>query len=198
MSNSWVHTLTEHKSLTALYTGTKSHQWQGFCLFLVVTLCNGKFSLSTNWHWHIAICVKHTYELQSAMQPVIWLLLGIIALVKISLGKTKWDKLMLRVSYHASKCYLHADYLLIIAVAVVLSSANVVSLVVLWIVLELHQTSKPSSVYMWQSSDDAVQVGYTKCSKQASAQLKAMARNAMTSGLTVRLGSYTRCSALFV
>jgi len=28
-------------------------------------------------------------------------------------------------------------------------------------------------------------VGYTKCSKQASAQLRDMARNAMTSGLTV-------------
>ena len=48
---------------------------------------------------------------------------------------------------------LSADYLLVIAVAVVLNSANV--------------------------------VGYTKCSKQASSQLRDMARNAMTSGLTV-------------
>lgn len=48
----------------------------------------------------------------------------------------------------------HADYLLVIAVALVLNSANV--------------------------------VGYTKCSKQASGQLRDMARNAMTSGLTVR------------
>ena len=53
-------------------------------------------------------------------------------------------------------CILHAaDYLLVIVVAVVLSSANV--------------------------------VGYTKCSKQASAQLRDMARNAMTSGLTVSM-----------
>ena len=29
-------------------------------------------------------------------------------------------------------------------------------------------------------------VGYTKCSKQASAQVRSMARNAMTAGLTVR------------
>ena len=28
-------------------------------------------------------------------------------------------------------------------------------------------------------------VGYTKCSKQASAQVRSMARNAMTAGLTV-------------
>lgn len=48
----------------------------------------------------------------------------------------------------------HTDYLLVIAVALVLNSANV--------------------------------VGYTKCSKQASGQLRDMARNAMTSGLTVR------------
>ena len=46
-----------------------------------------------------------------------------------------------------------ADYLLVIAVAVVLSSANV--------------------------------IGYTKCSKQASSQLRDMARNAMTAGMTV-------------
>lgn len=30
-------------------------------------------------------------------------------------------------------------------------------------------------------------VGYTKCSKQASAQVRSMARNAMTAGLTVSL-----------
>ena len=55
-----------------------------------------------------------------------------------------------------------ADYLLVIVVAVVLSSANV--------------------------------VGYTKCSKQASAQLRDMARNAMTSGLTVGCTSpYVSC-----
>jgi len=64
--------------------------------------------------------------------PVVWMLLGVIALVKFSV-----------------------DYLLVVAVALVLSSANV--------------------------------VGYTKCSKQASAQLKAMARNAMTSGLTAAI-----------
>lgn len=48
----------------------------------------------------------------------------------------------------------HADYLLVVVVAVVLSGANV--------------------------------VGYTKCSKQASAQLKSYATQAVTSGLTVR------------
>lgn len=66
------------------------------------------------------------------IMPVVWGLLGIIALVKISV-----------------------DYLLVIVVAVVLSSANV--------------------------------VGYTKCSKQASGQLRDMARNAMTSGLTAAI-----------
>ncbi|KAL3139733.1 hypothetical protein ABBQ38_004038 [Trebouxia sp. C0009 RCD-2024] len=66
------------------------------------------------------------------IMPVAWLALGIIALVKVSV-----------------------DYLLVIAVALVLNSANV--------------------------------VGYTKCSKQASGQLRDMARNAMTSGLTAAI-----------
>lgn len=54
-------------------------------------------------------------------------------------------------------CYLGADYLLVVVVAVVLSGANV--------------------------------VGYTKCSKQASAQLKSYAQQAVTSGLTVRIAT---------
>lgn len=55
---------------------------------------------------------------------------------------------------HFNCALQHADYLLVVAVALVLNSANV--------------------------------VGYTKCSKQASGQLRDMARNAITSGLTVR------------
>ncbi|BDA41070.1 Golgi apparatus membrane protein TVP23 homolog B [Coccomyxa sp. Obi] len=64
--------------------------------------------------------------------PVIWLLLGIVAIVRLKI-----------------------DYLLVVVVAVVLSGANV--------------------------------VGYTKCSKQASAQLKSYAQQAVTSGLTAAI-----------
>ncbi|KAA6424454.1 MAG: Golgi apparatus membrane ECHIDNA-like [Trebouxia sp. A1-2] len=98
----------------------EADQQKGLCMLLVVPVHHGCLLL---------LLAMYNVLL---LQPVVWGVLGIIALVKISV-----------------------DYLLVIAVAVVLSSANV--------------------------------VGYTKCSKQASAQLRDMARNAMTSGLTAAI-----------
>ncbi len=101
----------------------------------------------------------------ACLQPVIWVFLGVIAIVKLSVGEhwswcidtrlvvKRWCNAQVHDSNQQKTLALNADYLLVIAVAVVLNGANV--------------------------------IGYTKCSKQASAQLRDMARNAMTSGITV-------------
>ena len=71
--------------------GTKSHQWEGFCLFLVVFVCHGKLLLlhATGQHHKTQpnLCALKGMQPLLLMQPVIWFALGIIALVKFSLGK---------------------------------------------------------------------------------------------------------------
>lgn len=71
-------------NLLASHPGAKNHQWERFCLFLVVTLCIG----TSNTCCIINAGFRFDPNILKglALQPVVWVLLGVIALVKISVG----------------------------------------------------------------------------------------------------------------
>ena len=130
------------------------------------------------------------------LQPAVWLLLGIIALVKFSFGK-----LLLHAFFRPAN--LEACDLINMPMSKLATSSTCqregLQSVQHANVQACHLRSQADSHFSGADYllviavavvlSSANVIGYTKCSKQASAQLRDMARNAMTTGLTVSIGT---------